>query len=120
MMCIFSGQVSYVGGTRIFARLKPDLANGSSQYLVYSMNVSTDTDVAMILPLPVSSHAEDAVKFIALNGYPEFFEDMEKGFPKPKRRGLDEEFDLAAGPSCAMLKVHEVGDFIASFVPRLS
>jgi len=101
-MCIFSGRVSHVGGTKIFARLKPDPVHGASQYLVYSMNVSTDTDVAMILPLPVSSHAEDAVQFIALDGYPEFFEDMEKGFAST--RGVRQDFCLAV--SAAVLEVH--------------
>jgi hypothetical protein len=80
-MCIFSGLVKHVGGTKIFARLRADATEGMSQYLVYSMSINTDHDVAMILPLPVSSHEEDAVKFIALDAYSEFFDDMEKGFP---------------------------------------
>src|ERR1700736_6771841 len=116
-MCISSGKVQYVGGTRIFARLKPDVPRGISQYLVYSMSVSTDKDVAMILPLPVSSHAEDALQFIALDGYPEFFEDMEKGFPM-YWRSVNEGIPVDDAPT-ALLEVHEVGDFIASFVPTL-
>jgi hypothetical protein len=116
-MCIFSGKVQYVGGTRIFARLKPDVPTGISQYLLYSMSVSTDKDVAMILPLPVSSHAEDALQFIALDGYPEFFEDLEKGFPT-YRRSVSEGIPVDDAPT-ALLEVHEVGDFIASFVPTL-
>lgn len=120
-MCIFSGPVAHVGGTKIFARLKADAAKGMSQYLVYSMSVSTDSDVAMILPLPVSSHAENAIKFIPLDGYPDFFEDMEKGFPQPMWRGhSNKSITLAAGVPPAVLEVHEVGDFIASFVPTLS
>lgn len=75
----------------------------------------------MILPLPVSSHAEDAVKFITLDGYPEFFKDMEKGFPKVHPKGLLSRgiVTLAAAPP-RLLEVHEVGDFIASFVPTLA
>lgn len=120
-MCIFSSRVAHVGGTKIFARLKTAPAKETSQYLVYSMNISTDTDVAMILPLPVSSHAEDAVQFIALDRYPEFFEDLEKGFPIPisKSRGR-KSLAVAAGAPPRLLEVHEVGDFIASFVPTLT
>lgn len=119
-MCIFSGQVQHVGGTKIFARLKPDPANGTSQYLVYSMSVSTATDVAMILPLPVSTHAEDAVQFIALDGYPEFFEDMQKGFPRIPTKGHAHRGIALSVGAPAVLEVHEVGDFVASFVPRLA
>jgi hypothetical protein len=83
------------------------------------MNIGTDKDVAMILPLPVRSHAEDAVTFIALDAYPEFFDDMEKGFPQFEHvvaaTGIP-----AAGGLPPRLEVHEVGDFIASFVPSLS
>lgn len=74
-MCIFSGKVEEVGDTKIFARLQDDL-----QYLVYEMSVNTSKDVAMILPLPVSSHEEDVVKFINLKDYPQFFKDLEKSF----------------------------------------
>jgi hypothetical protein len=111
-MCIFSGQVQHVGRTRIFARLSPEVAGGMGQYLVYSMNVSADRDVAMILPLPVSRHEEGAVKFIALDAYPEFFEDMEEGFPGYRMKCVP---DAAGGRQA--LEVHKVGDFIASFVP---
>src|SRR5581483_7333534 len=82
-MGIFTGRVTHVGGTKIFTRLTANDEGEIVQYLVYSMSVSTDSEVAMILPLPVSSQTEDAVGFIPLNGYPEFFEDMEKGFPTP-------------------------------------
>jgi hypothetical protein len=114
-MCIFSGRVQHVGGTRIFARLSPEPAGGTSQYLVYSMNVSADRDVAMILPLPVSGHEEGAVKFIALDAYPEFFRDVEEGFPR--WRGLVSKGIPAAAGGRQALEVHEVGDFIARFVP---
>jgi hypothetical protein len=118
-MCIFSGRVEHVGGTKIFARLKADVTEGGSQYLVYSMSVNTEHDVAMILPLPVSNHAEDAVKFIALDAYPEFFDDMEKGFPHSGKGAYPEGCRAAEGPPRRVLEVHEVGDFSASFVPTL-
>jgi hypothetical protein len=72
----------------------------------------------MVLPLPVPPRpAEDAVRFINLERYPAFFEDMAAGFPKRmtlyRGRGWQ-------GPSEApKLKVHEVGSFEASFVPRV-
>jgi hypothetical protein len=118
-MCIFSGQVELIGGTKIFARMKADGTKGMMQYLVYSMNIGTDKDVAMILPLPVSSYAEDAVKFIALDAYPEFFDDMEKGFHRFEH-AVAATGILAAGGLPPRLEVHEVGDFIASFVPTQS
>ncbi len=118
-MCIFTGSVRSVGGTKIFARLAANEANEIAQYLVYSMKVSTDSDVAMILPLPVSSQTEDAVEFIALNRYPQFFEDMEKGFPTPTG-GLGQSLPCDAVSTRNKLAVQAVGDFIASFVPRLA
>lgn len=109
-MCIFSGKVEHVGDTKIFARLQDEL-----QYLVYEMSVHARKDVAMILPLPISSHAEDAVKFINLEKYPKFFKDMARSFEQiTKSLG-------SRGIGCASispLKVHDVGDFIASFVPN--
>ncbi len=118
-MCIFTGRVSHLGGTKIFARLTVNDADEIAQYLVYSMSVSTDSEVAMILPLPVSSQVEDALDFIPLNGYPEFFEDMEKGFPTPIV-GLGKGIVGDAGSTRIKLEVQSVGDFIASFVPTLA
>jgi hypothetical protein len=117
-MCIFSASVSLVEGTKIFARRSAE----SKQFLVYSMAYEADQDMAMILPLPVGSHDEDAaVRFIALDGYPNFFDDMLTGFPElmpelsrsfsRKRRGRS-----ASEP----LKVYEVGDYNASFIPTLN
>lgn len=110
-MCIFSGKVDHVGSTKIFARIQDGV-----QYLAYQMNMGASKDVAMILPLPVSSRKEDAVKFINLEGYPEFFKDIAKGFVRTSRgKSLR---SIYGGPACDTLQVHEVGDFIASFVPH--
>ena len=112
-MCIFSPHISTVSNTKIFARS----AAGGRQFLVYAMQYEAGSEVAMILPLPVPSAApEDAVRFIDLSGYPEFFDDMGKGFilPQPAR--------LGRGPSFLdepKLIVHQVGSFEASFVPAL-
>src|SRR5204862_298487 len=80
IMSSFSGTISRVSNTRIFARAT---ASGS-QFLVYQMDYQTDNnnDLALIIPLPTPAAATaDAVRFIDLSGYPEFFADIEKGFP---------------------------------------
>ena len=57
-MCCFSGKITLVRATKIFAR---PLA-GNRQALVYSMHLETPHDVAMILPVPVAAGTgEDAV-----------------------------------------------------------
>jgi hypothetical protein len=77
IMSSFSGKIARVANTRIFARATPE----GKQLLVYQMDYDADTDVALILPLPTTPDAADAVRFIDLSGYPEFFADVEKGFP---------------------------------------
>jgi hypothetical protein len=116
-MCIFSASVSLVEGTKIFARLSAE----SKQLLVYSMVYEADQDMAMILPLPVGSHDEDAaVRFIALDGYPNFFDDMLTGFPELMTE-LSKSFSGDRGRSALEpLKVYEVGDYNASFIPTLN
>lgn len=112
-MCIFSPHVSTVAKTKIFARSATD----GRQFLVYSMQYSAGSELAMILPLPVPPSApEDAVRFIDLSGYMEFFDDMAKGFilPQPAGRGPGGSLGHAQN-----LVVHEVGSFEASFVPQL-
>jgi hypothetical protein len=106
-----------VANTSIFAR------HGAPgrQLLVYSMRVFTASPTAMILPLPVRpGSGEDAVRFIDLSGYPEFFEDMSAACrPEIQTLGLDSA--AAAGYLAEpLLEVHEVGDFEASFVPTMS
>lgn len=114
-MCIFSGDVESVSRTKIFARVKDGV-----QFLVYSMALETSKDVAMILPIPTPKGSpEDAVKFIDLSGYEDFFEDLESGFPRPITKGT-RGFSLGSDSMReADLEVHEVGSFDASFVPTL-
>jgi len=64
-MCMFSSGVKDVAETKIFVRR----ASRESQILVYSMQYQADTELAMILPLPKSLGAEEAVRFIDLSGY---------------------------------------------------
>ena len=115
-MCLFSGPVREVYGTKIFGRIE-----GENQYLVYEMTFSAESDVAMMLPIPVvPGSAEDAVRFISLESYKRFFRDLDKLFPEH----MDLEFmaPLSGGPVAAqvVLEVHEVGAFEASFVPTIS
>lgn len=116
-MCCFSGKVQEVSGTQIFARA---VENGR-QLLVYSMYLSTQTDVAMILPLPVpAGAAEDALRFISLKEYPEFFEHLKRGFPEPVSRAKPGAVPTAKAEAApAKLEVVEVGNFEASFVPTV-
>jgi len=117
-MCCFSGPIERVADTNIFAR---SVDNGR-QLLVYAMTIATRNDVAMILPLPVPPNPpEDAVRFIDLKGYPEFFQDMKLGFPDPKPRSLaiTGAKSAAAPDKAEPLAVVQVGSFEASFVPAV-
>lgn len=108
-MCIFSQPVYSVSGTNIFARGLPD----GQQHLVYEMAVAMTQPTAMVLPLPLPADApEDAVTFVDLSDYPEFFKHMERGFPILARGGPTVAFaspDMQRAP----LRVHEVGKFNA-------
>lgn len=106
-----------VGGTNIFAR-----ARGDRQALIYGMNITASDSVAMVLPLPTPPDVgEDAVRFIDLSGYSKVFVDLNECFPPvmpPQARG-----GVALGggtPIKTTLKVHDAGEFEASFVPTLS
>lgn len=114
-MCCFSQSVESVSNTRIFARG----SKKGRQFLVYSMTLSSKEDLAMILPIPVPKNSkEDAVKFINLEKYPDFFKDLWAGFPTRKNGntlGLPNAPKAEAKP----LKVETVGSFEASFVPAI-
>jgi len=110
---MFSQAVEVVAETNIFAR-RVD----GRQVLVYSLQYSAARDLAMILPIPVPPHSpDDAVTFINLERYPEFFADMRQGF-----RPLTMSFMswTSASLGTATLQVHDVGAFEASFVPGIS
>jgi len=113
-MCCFSQPVKFVGSTRIFARF----IDGLNQCLVYEMKLHAEQDLAMILPIPVKQPAaDDAVSFIDLSGYKDFFSDLEKAFPKVL--ALAANFSRGkALPKSENLVVHRVGAFDASFVPN--
>lgn len=113
-MCCFSRPVKEVARTRIFARA----STSGRQFLVYSMIVEADEPLAMILPLPVPATVrEDAVRFINLERYADFFDELEEGFPDEsgalRLAGSDDD------TSRNRLKVEKVGNFEASFVPSV-
>lgn len=112
-MCIFSAEIEWVAGTGIFVR-----ADGDRQVLIYRMSVATPSPVAMVLPLPTPpGPAEDAVEFVDFSGYDELFRDLAKGiFPVPASAGPPS----ASAPPPQTLVVHTVGNFEASFVPRVA
>ncbi|MEL6105025.1 MAG: hypothetical protein AAFU85_03275 [Planctomycetota bacterium] len=118
-MCCFAKSVLSVTNTQIFARM----LGGGMQSLVYQMKFASKEKNAMILPLPVApGSGEGAVEFVSLEGYDRFFSDLSRGFPRKPRPsgGL---FSRAAPTSqlvdSAQIEVHDVGDFIASFVPTM-
>jgi hypothetical protein len=109
---MFSGRVERVSGTSIYARGAPD----GRQVLVYEMSVAAREPVAMVLPLPVPVGTDEgAVRFINLERGPAFFARMRAGFVVPTRS-----FAAPQGLAFAMLAVHDVGAFEASFVPRVA
>lgn len=113
-MCCFSQAVRYVSNTRIYARP----TDGGRQLLVYSMKLAADSDVAMVLPVPVPiGSADDAVMFVDMSECPTFFTELDAFFPVEQSRGPAPQALSFGVPAPAPLVVHEVGDFEASFVP---
>jgi hypothetical protein len=116
-MCCFSNPIKAVFDTRIFARP----STSGRQYLVYQMKYDADFPVAMVLPLPVAlPAAENSVRFLSLKEFPDFFVEMESGFPRSVSR--DAGVKSVADPFSAKqtLKVESVGDYEASFVPAIA
>jgi hypothetical protein len=80
-MCCFSQPIDLVTDTSIFARA----STGVRQFLVYRKRYAAASELTMVLPLPVPpAPPEDAVRFISLQDYPDFFLDMENGYPQPQ------------------------------------
>ena len=75
----------------------------------------------MILPIPVPKDTkEDAVHFINLEKYAEFFADMLTGFPAPPPpRGAGIPGAFSAANAGTPLKVVDVVSSEASFVPAV-
>jgi hypothetical protein len=82
------------------------------------MRFKAADDLAMILPVPTpKASADDAVRFINLEKYPAFFDDLNAGFPVPQNANRRPKTD-APKPALS-LPVVEVGRFVASFVPAI-
>lgn len=112
-MCCFSLNVNRVANTRIFARR----IDAIHQAIAYQMEFSADEDLAMILPLPVvPGSKEDALKFINLEDYEGFFDDLNLAFPQPKSLSRNAPAQNAWDKP-DKLEVQSVGSFEASFVP---
>ena len=91
------------------------------QAVVYSMSIASSTRTAMILPVPVVvGSGEDALRFIDLSGYANFFDDLRRACkPEYEPPPLDD-WDADTFFSAETLVVHEVGDYEASYVPAMS
>ncbi|MCA9575121.1 MAG: hypothetical protein KC668_06780 [Myxococcales bacterium] len=106
-----------VSGTSIYVR-----AEGSRQLVVYAMSLASRSDAAMILPLPVrpGTPEDEAHRFVALDGCPDLFDQLELLFAPPmqtlsKGHGL-----LRAQSARPRIAVTSVGSFEASYVPSVS
>jgi len=112
-VCCFTADV-HVSGTNIYARGQDD-----RQIVVYEMQYAAETELAMVLPLPVPPRpAEDAVAFINLERCANFFADLRLAFPGDEvlAGGIGHLADLSSKPRT--LEVVQVGSFEATFVPR--
>jgi hypothetical protein len=108
---LFAARV-HVSRTNIFARmLEPGV-----QGLAYGMDLKTRRELAMVLPLPVApGRGDDAVRFIDLSATPRMFEDLAALFDLPLARKKGG-FALPRF-TAKRLVVHDVGAFVASYVP---
>lgn len=117
-MCCFKPNPRSVSATEIFASHR----RPGRQVIVYSMSLTMTSELAMILPVPVKQGAaDDAVKFIDMENYPAFFEDLAKLFPsvsQKKFKGGSGGGGVGGGDG-PPLEVHSVGQFSASFVPTI-
>src|SRR4051812_36142777 len=106
-MCCFSRRVQKVADTNLFARPSKD----GRQFLVYSMVYAAKEDLAMILPLPTPKGSpEDALRFINLEKYADFFKDLAAGFPVPPPSRGGNGGGFSGGPKPQLI-VHDVGSF---------
>jgi len=115
-MCCFTKRVESVRATSIFTRHE-----GGRQYVAYAMRLTSQEDVAMVLPLPVlPGTKEDELEFVSLEPVPDFFARLKRLFrlsPNISDGVNPRTHELLSAPRLA---VHEVGLFEASFVPRRS
>ncbi len=114
-MCMFARPVISVSATNIFARITAS----QTQFLAYQMSYHSDQTNAMILPIPVQLPASDSsVTFIDLSHYRNLFFDFQRGYPEVAQMSIGCSSQTKSVMSD--LKVFQVGDYVASFVPTLS
>ncbi len=114
-MCCFSIKIKSVTETKIFVRS----GSHGHEFIVYSMALDSPADVAMILPIPTPPKSpENAVRFVNLKPYADFFDDMEAGFPVvgEATKGQNEPASGSMSVQPKLL-VQQVGSYEASFVP---
>ncbi len=103
----------HVSRTSIFARM----VQPGVQALAYSMDLASPREVAMVLPLPViPGSGEDAVRFVDLSPHPRMFDELRELFEVPVMAARKGGFSLSLGEPQTLV-VHEVGSFVASYVP---
>lgn len=114
-MCLFTRPVFRVANTQI---LSCDFHDGR-QWTTYSTQVAAPEELAMVLPLPVAANTLD-IELVDLSTLPNFFHHLKRLFPAqyPPSRQHDRGGTITA--HSAPIKVHDVGDFDASFVPTPS
>lgn len=115
-MCCFAGRELEieVANTQIFARA---IAPGV-QVLAYKLDLTTARDAAMVLPLPVPPGSpESAVRFISVEHHAGMFAQLEELFPQMRSLAASRLQDLRGPVNPAKLVVHDVGAFVASYVP---
>lgn len=113
-MCMLSRPIKDIAATNIFVN---DLSRGMCG-TVYSMEIETAVPVAMILPVPVlHDSGDDALSFVDLSEYHEFFTDMDSLFPAPVSFGSSDGSRGISHGGAKTLQVHQVGAFKASYVP---
>ncbi|HBJ36313.1 MAG TPA: hypothetical protein DDZ51_16490 [Planctomycetaceae bacterium] len=116
-MCCFAQYVLNVTDTKIFARL----TSPGMQVLAYEMTYESAEPNAMALPLPTdATKGESAVRFVSLEDFEHFFSHLERGFPRIPRMSIGCSESKIVTSSRGAIEVHQVGDYIASFVPSLA
>ena len=101
----------HVSNTNIFARM----IEPGRQALAYGMHLAAKREVAMVLPLPVPRGAgEDAVTFVDLSATPRMFEELEALFDVVQVASKGGGW---RSPPSGTLVVHQIGSFVASYVP---
>lgn len=103
----------HVSATNILARMTGPGVQG----LAYSMNLEAAQEIAMVLPLPVApGRGEDAVTFVDLAGDAHMFGQLAALFEVMQPLARKGGFQVSRSAP-KRLVVHQVGSFIASYVP---